>query len=67
MVTASFPLVSEETTPTDQLTEGIPGNHPGHMTSYLSSYRTLPPLRVITSQSLDTPTSGSPLQHRLIT
>jgi len=60
MVTASFPLVSAETTPTDVITapydaDGIPaaGNLRNH---HVTSYRTLPHLRVMTSQS-DTPTS----------
>ena len=66
MVTASFPLVSAETTPTDVMTtapydaDGILTGNPRY--HHVTSYRTLPPLRVITSQS-DTPTSGSLLRH----
>jgi len=68
MVTASFPLVSAQTTPTGFVTspygvDGIPAGNPRNHT--MTSYRTLPPLRVITSQP-DTPTSGS-LQRQLIT
>jgi len=71
MLTAAFPLVSEQSTPSgafltssnavDAIPAGTLREHPRGV----APFRTLPPLRVITSQP-DTPPSAS-LQRRLLT